>query len=203
VGTATTCFSQPRGICHADCAFAPSCLVLVCGFSLPLASGDDPKPSNFGLAVGKKMPFHVADFVNGKDKDHGGCPSVMISNTGGRGIIVWSRGPVEPAFKLAKALDVAAADGDKLERFLVVFDTDGKVVAEKGASLTRVVVGRARHSASEEFDRRGIDTKSLVLVFMLDKKDIKAMWSFGADEPGQGKIKELVAAGKKFAAGEK
>jgi hypothetical protein len=181
----------------------PIALVLMSGLSLPHADGDDPKPSNYGLVVGKKMPFHVADFVNGKDKDHGGCPSVMISNTGGRGIIVWSRGAVEPAFQLAKALDAAATDGDKFERFLVVFDVSGKVLAEKGAGVTRVVVGRARNSAKDEFDRRGIDAKALVLVFLLDKKDIKAMWSFGANEPGEEKVKEVVAAAKKFATGEK
>ena len=178
----------------------------VMGFlSLQAALGGAPKGADeYGLAVGQKMPFHVADLVGDKTKKHRcWCPAAMIANSGGRGVIVWARGAADPAFRLAEALDAGVAEGDKLQRSLIVFDADKEVLREKAAGLRRVLVGKARDSAKDELDRCGVDAKVLVLVFMIDREDIKAAWSFAADELGDAQIKELVAAAKQFAAGGK
>jgi hypothetical protein len=172
-------------------------------FAAGARGDDDPKgEGEYGLAVGKNMPVHVVAFVNGKHRGHGGCPAVMISNSRGRGVIVWARGAADPAFRLARGLDAAAADGDKLLRFLVAFDADDAALAKKSEGLARVVVGKPRHSAKEELDRHGVAAKTAVLVFLLDKKAIKATWSFTADELTDDRVKELVAATKKFATGD-
>ena len=65
-----------------------------------------------------------------------------------------------------------------------------------------MVVGKGRQSAKDEMDRRGVDARASVLVFLLDKKAIKATWSFAADDLTAEKVKEVVAATKKFAAGD-
>lgn len=179
-------------------------LAAVAFFPPPGSRGADPKsPDEYGLAVGQKMPFHVADFVNGKVKHRCGCPGVMIANAKARGVIIWSRGASDPAFRLAKALDAGVADGDKLALFLVAFDADAKVLAERAVGLGRVVVGKSCDSAQEEWERRGVDPKASVLVFFLDTEDIKATWSFAAGELSDAKVKEFVMAAKTFATGDK
>jgi hypothetical protein len=172
--------------------------------SLSVAWAADPKPpEEYGLTAGKKMPFHVADFLNDK-RDHScGCPSIMIANSGGRGLIIWSRGATDPAFRLAKALDAGAGEGHKLRRFLIAFDADAKLLRKKAAGLGRVLVGKARDSAKDELDRRGVDAKVLVLVFLIDKEEVRATWTFAADELSDDKVKELAVAAKKFATGAK
>jgi hypothetical protein len=163
---------------------------------------DAVKTNENGLAVGKEMPFHVVNFVNEKKESHGGCPSVMISNSGGRGVIVWSRDAGDAVFKLAKALDAAATDAEKMQRYLVIYDVEQPEFADKAKELKHVVVGKARKSAKQEFDGRGVDAKTAIVVFLLDKKEIKQMTPLRAEELSDAKIKELVAAAGKFAAGE-
>jgi RNA polymerase sigma factor (sigma-70 family) len=159
----------------------------------------ESSPEEYGLTPGLKMPFHVADFLNDKGDHNCGCPSVMIANSGGRGLIIWTRGAAEPAFRLARALDAGAGDGDKIQRFLIAFDADEKLLREKVAGIGRVLVGKARDSGKEQLDGRGVDAKVVVLVFLLDKKEVKAAWSFTAGELSDDKVKELAGAAKKFA----
>src|SRR5262245_66611926 len=88
--------------------------------SLSGACAAEPKAAEYyGLVVGKEMPTHVVDFVNDKREHSGGCPSIMIANSGGRGLIIWSRGATDTAFRLAKAVEAGARDGDKFQRFLI------------------------------------------------------------------------------------
>lgn len=165
------------------------------------ARADDPMRSDdTPLAVGKEMPFHVADFVNGKSKDRAGCPAVMISNSRGRGLIIWTRDVSEPAFRLARALDAELTDGDKLKCFLVAFDANVRTLAARGEGLSRVVVGRARRPAKETFEGYRVDPRTAVLVFLLDRQEIRAVSSFAADELSDGRIREVVAGARKFAA---
>ena len=124
----------------------------------------------------------------------------MIANSGGRGLVIWSRGAADPVFRLAKAVGTAAHDGDKLQRFLIAFDAEETPLREKAAALDRVLVAKARDSARDQFDGRGVDAKVVVLVFLLDQNEVKARWRFAADEFSDGNVKELVAAANKFAA---
>jgi hypothetical protein len=152
----------------------------------------------FGLAVGKKMPFHVVNFVT--DRGGAGCPSVMISNARTRGVIVWTRATDDGALRLAKALDETAVDGCRLCGFLVAFDEAGNGVRERAVDVKYMVLGKARSTAEREFDARGVDASIQTLVFFLDRKDILAMWSFAADELTDARIAEITEQARKFAA---
>jgi hypothetical protein len=176
--------------------------VIIGSFSFASAVGADSKQAEEGLEVGKAMPFHVVDFLNEHKAGHGGCPGVMISNSRGRGVIIWSRDAGEGVFKLAKALGAAATDGEKMQRYLVVFDVERSAFEAKAKELKHVIVGRARKSAKQDLDGRGVDAKAAMIVFLLDRKEIKQMMPLKADELSDAKIKELVAAAGKFAAGE-
>jgi hypothetical protein len=170
------------------------------GVSSILAAYDD---DNEGVTVGKKMVFHVVDFVNGPSKGRAGCPSVMTSNSGGRGVIIWTRGTDDAAFRLAKALDGKAVDGKKTRGFLVAFDEAGKDLPDRVKGLEHVVAGKSRHTAKEMIDGNKIDGKKTVLVFFLDKKDIKAVRSFEAGELTDARVAEVAREAEKFAAGGK
>jgi hypothetical protein len=168
-------------------------VVLLAGLSLVAAQNAD----EYGLAAGKKMPFHVADFVNGKYRQ--GCPSVMISNAKTHGIIVWTRVADNAAFELAKELDAKIVDGTKFLGFLVAWGPAAEGLPAKAKGLEHVVAGKGRIPVRDEWDRRGVDTKIDTLVFLLDRKDIKSMWSFRAGELAQEKINEVVGTAKKLA----
>jgi len=175
-----------------------------------LRADDSPKPADskkpnveYGLAVGRKMPIHVADFVNGKHKE--GCPSAMIANGKSRGIIIWARASAASAMQIAKALDEKAVDGEKLRGFVVAYGparNDFLTHQETWSSLKHVIAGRGRAAVEDQFDKRGVDAKVQTLVFFLDGKDIRAMRSFSAEELTDAKITALAADAAKFAARE-
>lgn len=175
-----------------------------------LRADDTPKPTasekpkvEFGLAVGKKMPTHVADFFNGHHRE--GCPAAMVLNGQSRGIIVWSRTDVATVKRLATALDENGVDGDKLRGFVVAYDvarSDLLNQKETWSGLKHVIVGKGRSDAKDQFEKRGVDAKVQTLVFFLDRKGIRAMRSFGAEELTDAKIAEIAADAAKFAAGE-
>ena len=165
-------------------------------------ASEKPK-DEYGLAVGKKMPFHVADFLNGRYRE--GCPSVMVSNGKSRGIIVWTRADVATVKRLATALDANGVDGEKLRGFVVAYDVASSDLTEHKetwSGLKHVIVGKGRGAARDQYEKRGVDAKVQTLVFFLDRKDIQAMRSFGAEELTDAKIAEIAADAAKFAAGE-
>lgn len=177
---------------------------------ISLRADDTPKPTasekpkvEYGLAVGKKMPIHVADFFNGHHRE--GCPAAMVSNGKSRGIIVWSRTDVATVERLAKALDEKAVDGEKLRGFVVAFGvarSDLLNHKETWNGLKHVIVGKGRSEAKDQFEKRGVDAKVQTLVFFLDHKGIRSIQSFGAEDLTDAKIAEISADAVKFAAGE-
>lgn len=116
-------------------------------------------------------------------------------------MIIWDRGATDQAFQLVTALDVAAIEGQKFQQFLVTFDKHARL-ADRAQDLTHVTAGKARSDRSKVFDGHGVDAESQVLVFLLDQKVIKAAWGLKADEVTDERIREIVAAATKFAAGE-
>lgn len=161
---------------------------------------DEPKPSIPFLAVGKKMPFHIATFVNGDRSD--GCPGVMIANSRQRGIVLWSRGINDAAFQLASALENATNIQDKTSRYLVAFDADPDALAERSKGYVHVRVGKARKSAQQMLDDHGIDAKTAVIVCFVDKDKIAHTQSFADAELTETRIKQLARAAATFAQGE-
>lgn len=181
---------------------APAIVLVAVGTLVSMTIGEDAPPSaDAASVVGQEMPFHVVDFVNRERKGRGGCPSVIISNSRGRGLIIWDRGATDQAFQIAMAFDAAAVEGQKFQRFLVTFDKHARI-SDRAGDLTHVTAGKARSAVSTAFDGRGIDAESKVLVFLLDQKVIKAAWGLKADEVSDEQVKEIVAAATKFAAGE-
>lgn len=162
-----------------------------------------PAKEETGLAVGQQFPFHVADFVNGKHAGRGGCPSVMISNSRGRGVIIWTRDGGEAALSLGDALDQGALQREGFTGFLVAFDSTDSPLAEKSKAWKNLTAGHKRSSglsAPNAFSKMKIADSTQVLVFFLDRKQIKQRWDLSADELTAAKIAELNTAAEKFAA---
>jgi hypothetical protein len=53
-----------------------------------------------------------------------------------------------------------------------------------------------------KIDGHGVDAESKVLVFLLERKVIRAAWGLKADKVTDERVNEIVAAATKFAAGE-
>lgn len=164
------------------------------GIACPLFAAEAiPKE---GLNVGDKMPFHIAEFVNGEDKNTSGCPSVMIANSRGRGVIVWCRRDSKAAFDLARHLD--ELETTSLRRFLVAFDADPETLEERCQSYRNLRAGRARQSSQIQLDQRGVEPTTQVLVFFLEGKLIQSKWTFGDADLNQDQIKKLCEAARNF-----
>jgi hypothetical protein len=164
----------------------PICRTLISLLTLTsFVAAQPPKPDKFKdpLKVGVEMPFHVVQFQVGPHKG-GGCPGVMIANTKSRGLVIWSRGVDAAALQLAQDADAKLIDNDKALGFLVVFDEKGDELQAKLAKLElkRVSAGWARRTAADFFAHAGIDPASAVVVSVLDKDTVKAVWSFKPDE---------------------
>ena len=120
-------------------------------------------------------------------------------------MLVQQVGHAATAVRIAKALDENAVDGEKLRGFVVAYDVARSELQnhkETWSGLKHVVVGKGRSSAKDEFEKRGVDPKVQTLVFFLDRKDIREMRSFGAEELTEAKIAEIAADAAKFAAGD-
>ncbi|HKA07194.1 MAG TPA: hypothetical protein VKD71_08040 [Gemmataceae bacterium] len=158
-------------------------VALAAAFASPIAIADEPSKKDPGLKVGGEPPFVVVDFVAGPHKGHCGCPSVMIRNEEARGFVIWSRTADDAAMRLAAAAEVKV-DGKKTHGYLVVFDTpEEKLAAQvKSGEWKNVTVGSSRHASQEEFAKRGFDSKVAYAVFLVDRKEIKTLWTLRADE---------------------
>jgi hypothetical protein len=148
------------------------------------AAADESTKKDPVLKVGSELPFVVADFVAGPHKGHCGCPSVMISNTDARGLVIWSKTADEAAIRLGTAAEDKGIDGKKTQGYLVVFDTPEEKLASqvKASEWKSMTIGASRHSSKEEFSRHGVGPKVAYAVFLVDRKEIKAVWTLGADE---------------------
>jgi hypothetical protein len=160
-------------------------VVTLAGLVWSPVSADGPaKKADNALKVGTELPFLVADFVAGPHKGHCGCPSVMISNHDARGLVIWARTADAPVVKLAAATDGKPVNGKKVQGYLVVFDTpEQKLEAEaKATDWKGVTVGKSRHSSDEIFKQWQLDPKAAYAIFLVDRKEIKALWVLSAAE---------------------
>lgn len=150
----------------------------------PLAPAGEPGKRDLALKVGSELPFHVADFVAGPDKGHCGCPSVMISNQDGRGLVIWARTADEPIVRLAASAEGKGVDGKKTQGYLVVFDTpEEKVEAQfKDGDWTNITIGKSRHSSKDEFSKWGFGPTTAYAIFLVERKEIKSLWTLSAVE---------------------
>jgi hypothetical protein len=179
----------------------PIGLALLLLSSVPAAARGHKSP--FPLAVGKRMPHPITEFVSGFDKGEEGIPPVMLHNGNARGIIIWSRGFDESAFALAKALEEWPVDDVRFRAFYVAFDADKAQLATRSKAIKRVVVGRSRLAAKHAIDRHGIPADVRVLIFLLDRSTVKSMWTFKARELNGANLEEALRAAREFAAGKK
>jgi len=156
---------------------------VVSALATSIANADEPTKKDPALKVGSELPFVVVDFAVGPHKGHCGCPSVMISNHDARGLVIWSRTADDATMRLAAAAE-DKVDGKKTHGYLVVFDTpEEKLAAQvKTGEWKNMTIGTSRHSSQEEFARRGLDPKVAYAVFLVDRKEIKSLWSLRAAE---------------------
>lgn len=154
-------------------------------------------PEVYGLKVGEKMPFHVVDFFAGARTKGGGCPSVMISNAEAQGVEIWSRTDDDQPFQLASALEAKLEEGKKKQGYLILFkDSLKKGIAEKPDALTKFHVAMPRDSTKKLFDMADSTGKAGSVVFLLNRKEITATWTFA---PGELTKEHIEAIVKKFA----
>lgn len=179
-------------------------LLSILGFTcfLQPANGQEKKPQEvYGLKVGQKMPFHVVDFFAGAKTKGGGCPSVMIGNGQAQGVEIWSRTDDEQPFQLACALEAKLDDGDyrkaKKQGYLILYkDSLKKAIAAKPDALKKFHVAVIRNNGKNLFKEVDTAGKAGSVVFLLNRKDITAVWTFAPGELTKERIEAIV---KKFA----
>jgi len=156
---------------------------LASAISSSIAVADEPSKKDPTLKVGSELPFVVVDFAAGPHKGHCGCPSAMINNHDARGLVIWSRTADDAAMRLAAGTE-DKVDGKNAHGYLVVFDTpEEKLAAQvKTGEWKNMTIGITRHTSQEEFAKRGFDPKVTYAVFLVDRKEIKSLWTLRADE---------------------
>jgi RNA polymerase sigma factor (sigma-70 family) len=157
--------------------------------------GEDPT----ALKVGGELPFLVADFTTGRAKGHCGCPSVMIRNDRARALVVWSRTADPAVLRLAKKADEDLVCGKRVHGYLILFDptADDRARLDK-ADLEGVSAGPARQSADKVFKQFGIDTRAAQVVFLVDNREVKAMWVLAPGELTSGRIGKILEEADKL-----
>src|SRR5262245_42273646 len=149
-----------------------------------VAADESARKAEKTLKVGVELPVVVTDFVAGPHKGHCGCPAIMISNEDARGLVIWARTAEAPAVQLAAAVDGKPVNGKKVQGYLIVFDTPEEKVATaaKGIAWKGVTVGKARDLSDEVFTKWQLDPKAAYAIFLVDRKEIKALWVLPAAE---------------------
>lgn len=145
-----------------------------------------------GFEVSKSMAVHVVDFI-GNGPRGGGCPSVMISNSREMGVEIWSRSLDDSAFELAAKLQDVLPTGKRPNGFLLVFDKPTpEAVARKSDkfALKDFFICSPRSTVQKLFSRADPDEEYATIVFVEDRKEIKAVWRFR-----QGRLNEKAIAG--------
>jgi hypothetical protein len=163
----------------------PALVVILAGLvGPPVAADEPPTKADKTLKVGAELPVVVTDFVAGPHKGHCGCPAIMISNTDARGLVIWARTAEAPVVQLAAATDGKPINGKKVQGYLVEFDTPEEKVATaaKATDWKGVTVGKSRDSSDEVFKQWKLDPKAAYAIFLVDRKEIKAMWVLSAAE---------------------
>ncbi|MBI1903468.1 MAG: hypothetical protein HYS13_20385 [Planctomycetia bacterium] len=185
---------------------AAACILAVVAGSSTADDKNDAPKDDTRLKVGGELPFVVVDFALGPHGKGAGCPSVMIKNHKARGIVVWAQAPDEAVFTLAKALEGQLDETRKIEGYLVAFEMDvGELTAPaKKHGIERFTVGSSRSSGREDFKSVVPDAKAACTVILVDKAQIKAIWSLRAEELTKEKTEEVVKeAAKLLEPGEK
>jgi acetyl esterase/lipase len=151
-----------------------------------------------GLKVGEEMPVHVVDFFSGARRDGAGCPSIMISNAKAQGVEIWSRTDDDQPFQLACALEAKLGDGKKKQGYLILFkDSLKKAIAAKPDALKKFHVAVPKIIGTGLFNEADPSGKAGSMVFLLNRKEITAVWTFAPGELTKERIEAIV---KKFAA---
>ena len=164
-------------------------------FSFQAVNSQDKKAEaeEYGLKVGQKMPFHVVDFFAGAITKGSGCPSVMISNGEAQGVEIWSRTDDDQPFQLACALEAKLGDGKKKQGYLILFkDTLKKAITEEPDALKKVRVAVPRSSTKAMFDKADASGKAGSVVFLLNRKEIIAVWTFAPGDLTKERIEAIV-----------
>lgn len=150
-----------------------------------------------------KIPFLIAHFVTGYQKDEEGCPGVMISNGKARGMVVWSRKTDAQSVKLIDAIEKSGLDDEHVQVYLIGFDTTPEKVSEavKELKLKNVLAGSARPKWEEVGKQFKLDAGVETVVFLANGRELKQVWVLKAGEFDEKKGKEIEKAAKEFLRG--
>lgn len=188
------------------------CAAIVLGICSSVSRAEDTAPPNqpaktaepeiFKIRVGGQIPFHVIDFASGEHHGHCGCPSVMIKNHQARGLLVWSKEADDAALALVQAAE-KWLDGGSKQAFFVVFDAEETALRKRleQTPLKRATAGIARHNSQQQFRNYEIDKSAAHWVFLVDRDEVKSLWTLQAGKLTKEKQQEiLTAAEQHFAA---
>ena len=157
--------------------------------------------AKYGWKVGELMPFHVADFAYGHKNGHCGCPSIMVKNANGRGIMIWTKSGSPQAYELAAALDGKLGDDRKVQGFLLNFSGDSLETLRQGREkypLQRFIVARPRDSV--QFMPAKVVGDAETVIFFVEQKEIKQILTAQSGEMTDERIREIAAAVDEFVA---
>jgi hypothetical protein len=178
---------------------------LTCFAFAGFAIAAEPEPKGRSpLKVGDELPFNVADFVAGPHQGHCGCPSVMIGNYKVRGLVIWARTVDEPVLELAAAFEGKGIDGKKAHGYLIAFDISEEQLAEntKKGEWKTLTIGASRHDSKQEFPKWGFDAKVAYIVFLVDRKQVKQMWTMSGAELTKEKRDAIIRDSSAFLLGD-
>ena len=160
---------------------------------LQVTNAQEKKTDEYGLKVGQKMPVHIVEFFAGARKYGCGCPSIMVENAKGSGVEIWTRTNDDQPIQLASALEGRLGDGKKKQAFLMLFnDSLKKAIADKPDALKKFNVAVPRKEETGLLNDADPSGKAGTVVFLLNHKEITAVWTFPPGALTKDRIEEIV-----------
>lgn len=172
-------------------------------FALPTSVLHDEEAKGDLERFNGKIPFLIAHFVTGYQKDEEGCPGVMISNGKARGMVVWSRRLDAPSVKLIEAIEKSGIDDEHVQTYLVGFDTTPEKVSEavKELKLKNVLAGSSQPTWEKMATQFKLDAEVETVVFLADGRELKRVWVLKSGKFDEKKRKEIEGAAVAFLTG--
>jgi hypothetical protein len=177
-------------------------LVAMLALALPTRAAEpSEKEPKLGIGAGETMPFFVADFCHGEHKDHAGCPGVIISNHGAKGVIILAQTIDEGVIELARELEEKKlVDAKTVLSFIIKTGDEDAALAERctKAGLKTTDAGTLRDQSLQRLVQNGLSKDTAVAVLFLDRKAVKGSHLLKAGELTPDKRQELIAAAEKL-----
>lgn len=143
------------------------------------------------MQIGKKFPFLIENFLTGPQPEEG-CPSVMISNSRAKGIIIWSRGADEAIINLAKEMDAKYIDYVKTQGYLVIFNDADMKTRLKKAAFSKLMAGKSTRAIEEVYKFAGVSSDTDYVIALINEREITSLWEMKKGELSEEKRQSIV-----------